>query len=338
MTITVCIPCRNEAPFIEECVRALYACDLPEEAKLNVFVVDGMSDDETRAIVTNLIEEYSTLHLVDNEMQLTPYAFNKGIEAGGKTDYIQIVGARHILSKNYLQNCLEKLKEEDQTYCVGGRIENEYLNSIGEIIAKAMGTRTGMGTGNFRTLRESGYTDTVTSPMYPYKVIEEFGWFDERLVRNQDDEYNFRLTKAGKKIFFDAEISLKYYVRGNFKGLWRQFFQYGYWKVFVNKKHKSVSTMRQLVSPFFVAYLLTFPWAFFFGPIIGLIAAVPFVFYLILVKITSLVNASSISSFFQLTLTYWILHLSYGLGYLKGILDFMILKKKPSDKQARLSR
>ena len=337
MNISVVIPCRNEAPYIKECIDAIYNSKIESNVCLNVMVVDGMSDDGTRDIVTELIEQFPTLQLIDNTKQLTPFAFNLGIHAM-EYDFIQIVGARHIISSNYIGDCLNKLKSDSSVWCVGGRIINEYINDTGRIISCAMATSFGMGIGNFRTLEKSGYTDTVTSPMYPKLVFEKIGFFDERLIRNQDDDFNFRVIKAGGKIYYDHEISLKYYVRGNFKGLWKQFFQYGYWKVYVNKKHKSVTTLRQLAPPLFVAYLailflstlISIPLAGFFG--------IPFIIYVAMLMYFSLKASENKIPFFEVLKTYLILHISYGLGYLKGIWTFFVMKQHPSDKQKELSR
>jgi GT2 family glycosyltransferase len=338
--ISVVIPCRNERPYIAECIRAIYNCMLPDATEISVYVVDGMSDDGTREVVLDLMNSYPSLKLIDNEKQLTPFAFNLGIYAGERVDFIQIVGARHILSENYLANCLNRFNLDSTVWCVGGKIVNEYLNETGRVISKAMSTAFGMGLGNFRTLEQSGYTDTVTSPMYPYWVFERIGFFDEELIRNQDDDFNFRVTNAGGKIYFDNDISLKYYVRGNYQGLWRQFFQYGYWKVFVNRKHKSVTTLRQLVPPLFVTYLLLVLILPFISTLIFFVSAIPLLLYVLMafaVAAKISVEDKEIKLISLLTI-FPILHISYGLGYLKGLFEFVLLNKKPSDKQKRLSR
>lgn len=337
MKISIVIPCRNEEPFIEECIYAIFQSELVSKVELSVFVVDGMSDDGTRDKVQSLTTIFPNLYLVDNVNQLTPYAFNLGIYADLEYDYIQIVGARHILSRNYLQRCLDKLNEDSSVWCVGGKIVNEYINETGEYIAKAMGTSFGMGLGNFRTLSKSGFTDTVTSPMYPRKVFEQIGYFDEELIRNQDDDFNYRVTQAGGKIYFEADISLKYYVRGNLKQLWKQFLQYGYWKVYVNKKHKAVTTLRQLVPPLFVLFLLLYPLTWFI-PVLGFVASGFLSVYVLLTLLMSVKSASSFKEFTTICCIYPILHISYGWGYLKGIIHFLIANKKPSDKQKMLSR
>ncbi|MCO5260288.1 MAG: glycosyltransferase family 2 protein [Crocinitomicaceae bacterium] len=339
MKLSVVIPCRNEALYIEECIEAIYVASLPDEVVLSVYVVDGMSDDGTREIIHQLKDSYPSLELIDNVKQLTPYAFNLGIYAK-PCDYVQIIGARHIISSNYLLNNLKTLQNDSSIWCVGGKIENEYVNETGKVIALAMGTQLGMGIGNFRTLDQSGFTDTVTSPMYPYWVFEKIGFFDEELIRNQDDDFNYRVTKAGGKIFFDATISLKYYVRGNFEQLKRQFFQYGYWKVYVNKKHQAVTTIRQLVPPLFVAYLFLFVISFLFGIYIIGVGSLPFVIYLALVFYvsTELQKNNKELKLWDIFKTFPILHVSYGLGYLNGIWDFLVMKKQPSDKNKVMSR
>jgi GT2 family glycosyltransferase len=304
---------------------------------LSVFVVDGMSDDGTREQVLNLEKQFSNLKLVNNEKKLTPFAFNLGIYQV-PADYIQIVGARHILSANYLQKSLDILQSNSEIWCVGGKLINEYLNETGEIISKAMSTTFGMGLGNFRTLEKSGFTDTVTSPMYPYWVFQKIGFFDEQLIRNQDDDFNFRVAKAGGKIWFESEISLKYYVRGNFQGLYRQFYQYGYWKVFVNQKHKALTTLRQLVPPAFVFFLFVSPVLMLLGSFLLWTTVSLYGIYVFLGVYFASKMSKRFDEFFQIFKTFPILHFSYGLGYLSGMINFLILRQKPSDKQKRLSR
>ena len=340
MKIAVIIPCRNEVANISECVKAIYNSVFPIGYEISVIVVDGKSDDGTINVLEELKQEYKSLKIVVNEKQLTPFAFNLGINAGKGSDYYLIVGARQILDENYIAKSVELLENDKTIWCVGGRVENVFLNDTGRVIANAMATPFGMGLGNFRTLEKSDFVDTVGTPMYPVWVFEKIGVFDENLIRNQDDDFNYRVTNAGGKIYYCHDISLKYYVRGNYNSLWKQFFQYGYWKVYVNKKHKAVTTLRQLVPPLFVMYLVLL----FLSPLFSLFTAgffsLPFVLYVLMAIYFS--NQASKDDkeigFLDIFLTYPILHISYGLGYLKGIITFLILNKMPSDKQKELSR
>jgi len=338
MKISVVIPCRNEKPYIKECVDAIFVCELPQDTQMSVFVVDGMSDDGTREVISELQKKYPLLVLVDNKKQLTPFAFNLGIYAGGKVDFVQIIGARHIVSTNYIKRSVEILQNDSSIWCVGGQLINEYTNTNSEIISKAMNTTFGMGIGNFRILKKSGFTDTVTSPMYPYWVFDKIGFFDEQLVRNQDDDFNFRVTKNGGKIYFEHDISLRYYVRASFKGLYKQFFQYGYWKVFVNKKHNALTTTRQMIPPIFVLFLILFPFTFIINEYLALISSLFLLIYLLMGFYFAIKNGKGINEKLGIFKTFPILHLGYGLGYLKGIIHFILLRKGPSNRETQLTR
>jgi GT2 family glycosyltransferase len=278
------------------------------------------------------------LQIVTNEKQLTPFAFNLGIYATKDADFYQIIGARQIVSQNYLKEAVESLQKDPTIWCVGGQVNNVFLSKESKMIAQAMRTSFGMGLGNFRTLNESGFVDTVGTPMYPAWVFQKIGYFDEELIRNQDDDFNYRVIKAGGKILYNHAISLKYYVRGSVSQLWKQFMQYGYWKVYVNKKHKAVTTLRQLIPPLFVLYLIIVPFLFLIHPLLGFYGLSFLGIYIMLgIFITSRI-AESVSEFNQIFIIFPVLHISYGWGYLKGIAAFLIANKKPNDKYKKMSR
>jgi len=338
MKLSIVIPCRNEVIHIEECLTAIFASEGISNFEINVFVVDGQSDDGTRALIQKLAALNSRLHLLDNPSLTTPNAFNIGINQRD-FDYLLIVGARHILSSNYIAKCIEVLKSNENIWCVGGSLINQFTNSESEIISKAMSSSFGMGLGNFRTLSKSAYTDTVTSPMYPKNVFDTIGLFDAQLTRNQDDDFNFRVLKSGGKIWFEADINLKYYVRSTFKQVSKQFFQYGYWKVYVNKKHKTITTLRQMAPPLFVLYLLLTPFIFLIPFGILWLLLLPNIFYYILLLYFSFKYADhSITNFLGLIRSFLTLHISYGSGYIRGVMEFLILRKSPSIKQQVLTR
>ena len=281
--------------------------------------------------------KYLSLRIISNDAQTTPTAFNIGIN-NAKGEYIQIVGARQFLSQNYLSEALKSFQIDASIKCVGGGVENVYLNEKSKIIALAMDSPFGVGGGNFRIAKSSGYVDTVGTPMYPKSAFEEFGLFDEKLVRNQDDEYNYRITSQGYKIYQNKDAVIQYMVRASFGNLKKQYYQYGYWKVYVNKKVKSITTIRQL-----------FPFALVSYTILGLLLSL-FNSYIAIAFGATMLLYIGISLFFAfrksknpkeiaiITWTFWILHYSYGLGYLKGILDFFILSKGPTSQNTTLSR
>ena len=78
--IAVLVPCRNEAAFIGACLDSLTRGDFPKD-RLEVLVVDGMSDDGTRAVVAEQTASDETIRLIDNPQRTAPAAMNIGIRA-----------------------------------------------------------------------------------------------------------------------------------------------------------------------------------------------------------------------------------------------------------------
>lgn len=324
--VSVAIPCRNEVASISACVESILASDYPE---LDITVVDGMSDDGTREVLQELSEKYPNVKMVDNPEQLTPYAFNYGVK-NSDGFYLQIVGSRNNLAKDYISKLVEVLENDIEISCVGGDYQHSFETSTSKYIAWAMECKFGVGGDNYRIKKKSCYVDTVGVPMYRRSIFNEIGYFDERLTRNQDDDFNYRVIQAGHKIFYVADAKVKYLVRGTYKKLYKQMSQYGYFKIFVNKKHKTVTTLRQVVPALFLLFLIL-------GPLISLLFRPFFMVYFFVVFFygaLGFLSASGVTKQLnEIVKVQWamfVMHVGYGHGYLKGILDFILLGKSPA--------
>jgi len=324
--VSVVVPCRNEANAISACVTAIARSTYPD---LEIIVVDGMSEDQTRLILSELAQHYPQLKVVDNPHRLTPYAFNLGI-INSTGAFVQIVGSRNILAPDYLEKMVEALEAHPEAACVGGDYQHVFDTPASRHISMAMESKFGVGASNYRTMNNSCFVDTVGVPMYRREIFNEIGLFDERLTRNQDDDFNYRVTRAGHRIYYCHEARTTYLVRGSYRKLFRQMMQYGYFKVLVNKKHRAVTTARQLVPPLFVLFLagglplLQFPWAFRWGYAAVLITYLGLGFFAAWSRAGGMVETLG---------TQWAIatmHFGYGIGYLRGIADFIILGRQPS--------
>jgi GT2 family glycosyltransferase len=276
--------------------------------------------------------------LVDTERRTTPYALNIGLEP---LDYDigVILGAHAVVDKDFVQHNVRVLLEHPEVGCAGGVIRNVHENEWSEIISLAMSSVFGVGNAHFRTGGKSGYVDTVAFGAYRKEVFERVGFFDEELARNQDDEFNYRVLQGGFKIFLDPEIQSDYYVRGSISKLYKQYDQYGYWKVFVNKKHGAVTTLRQLAPPLWVFFLLTGWTGMLIHSLLGWMYAVVVATYFALAFYTaSRMRMKSVRRLWMLLRTFGVLHFSYGLGYLRGVIHFYVLGRKPSMHSERLTR
>ncbi len=325
--VSVAVPCRNEMAHIEGCIEAILKSNY---TPLEIIIVDGMSDDGTRNILEMLSKKHKNVRYVDNPEKLTPYAFNYGVTSSNG-EFVQIVGSRNILDPDYISTLVKTLEENPEIGCTGGNYQHSYESDISRYISYAMESKFGMGGDNYRTKKSSCFVDTVGVPMYRKSIFDKLGLFDKRLTRNQDDDFNYRVTKAGYKIYYQAEAKTLYYVRGSFKKAFKQFSQYGYFKVFVNKKHKTVTTLRQLVPAIFLIFLLLGALLCILAPPFLITYLSILALYWILGVISALTFTKNPKEIFMIQLATFTIHIGYGWGYLKGILDFLILSKKAPD-------
>lgn len=334
--VSVIIPCRNEKKFIEKCLNSIITNDYPPK-KIEILVVDGMSDDKTREIIKIFTKKYSFIKLLDNPKKIVPTAMNIGLKSAQGNVIIRIDAHSWITQNFIIKNieCLRKTKAD----CVGGPIKSLSDTFMGKAISLAMSSLFGVGNARFRYSQKSGYVDTLAFSAYRREVFDKIGLFDEEFIRNQDDELNFRLIKNNGKIFMSPEIKSFYYVRSTLFKLWRQYFQYGYFKVKLIQKNKAFPSLRCLVPAIFICsliisgilglFFLFFLWVFF-----GILGC-----YLIFILIGSLILSlkNNLKYFSILPVIFIILHFRYGFGFLKGLIDFVIFKKKQI-KEIPLSR
>ncbi|HMQ28164.1 MAG TPA: glycosyltransferase family 2 protein, partial [Acidimicrobiales bacterium] len=254
-TFSVIMPIRNEAERIEPTLRSVLAQDLPPD-RMEVLVVDGRSDDDTREVVARVAGDDPRVRLLDNPERIVPTALNRGL-AEARGDVIVRVDGHCALPPGYLARC-ESMLAETGADCVGGMVESRPSGEgvVARAIALAMASPFGTGAG-FRVGRaEPGPVDTLAFGAYRRDVFDRIGGFDPELVRNQDDEFNLRLTRAGGTIWMDPSLRSPYWTRGDLRSLWRQYFQYGVFKVRVAQKHRGVASWRHLAPLALVIALL----------------------------------------------------------------------------------
>jgi len=320
--VSVIMPVRNEAGYIERSLDAVFAQDYPADL-FEVIVADGMSGDGTREIVRQRQTRHPNLRLIDNRGLIAPTGLNAAI-AESRGEVIVRVDGHCEIAPDYLHNCVEHLRK-DGVDGVGGPIETVGETAAASVIAAAISSRFGVGGSAFRTVKgKTRLTDTVAFPAYTRAAIERAGAFDEELVRNQDDEYNYRLRKLGAKILLAADVRARYYSRSTIRSLVRQYFQYGYWKVRVLQKHPRQMSIRQFIPPLFVAALLG---AMLLAPILPSgwrLAAIICGCYLgaNLVASARLARKVGWPHSFLLPPVFASLHISYGLGFLVGLIKF----------------
>lgn len=303
-----------------------------------IIVADGMSDDGTRAVLSQLERENSRVRVVDNPVRFTATGMNAGIRlARGR--YIAIMGAHNRYAPDYLRRSLEVL-EQTGVDNVGGVMMCDADSRVQRAIAAAHHSPFSVGGARWHNTGYEGSVDTVFGGVYRREVFDRIGLFDEELVRNQDDEFNLRLTRAGGKIWQSPRIKSWYRPRGSLRDLFRQYMQYGYWKVRVIQKHRMPASLRQIVPGCFVLALTMLAigsvWssaaAWALGGLLGA--------YLVGNLAASLQTAAhtdwKILPLLPIVFTCY--HFAYGYGFLRGILDFLVLRRRADWAYSQLTR
>jgi glycosyltransferase involved in cell wall biosynthesis len=328
--VSIVIPCRNEEKFIGKCLDSILANDYPKD-RLEILVVDGMSEDGTRTTVQSYARKYAFTRLLDNPKKITPAALNIGI-ANATGEIIMRMDAHNTYPPHYISGLVGWL-EKTQADNVGGVYITVPATQtfMAEAIALALSHPFGVGNAYFRIgVKEPRWVDTVPFGCYRREVFDRIGMFDEELVRNQDDEFNLRLLKRGGRILLVPSIVSYYYARDSLWKLWRMYYQYGYFKPLVARKVGGFLTIRQVIPAVFVLGLLlsgTFaPWTAYSGW-----ALCALVFAYVVADLGSSICVGfqrGVRCAFAIPVVFPVLHLSYGLGFLKGVLDFLILGNK----------
>lgn len=248
--LSVIILCRNERLHIEACVRSILGQDRPTEG-MEVIVVDGLSDDGTREILESLAKQHPELRVVDNPLRITPCAMNAGIRAA-RGKYIAILGGHCEYAQDFLKTCVDLLHERPEAACTGGPTVSQGRSVFGQAVALAMTHPAGVGNAKHRHPTYEGYAEMACYPVFRKEVFEKVGLYDERFIRNQDDELCYRLAIHGEKVFISPRARYTYFIRETPLKLFRQYFEYGYWRVAVLRKHCRPASLRQLVPPLFM--------------------------------------------------------------------------------------
>jgi glycosyltransferase involved in cell wall biosynthesis len=336
--ISVILPIRNEANRIGACLESVLAQDYPRD-RMEILVAEGMSKDGTRPIVESFCARDGRLRLIDNRRGIVSTGLNAALQAA-HGEVIVRMDAHTEYAPDYLRACVTVL-EETGADNVGGPARTQARTYRERAVAAAYHSRFGCGGARFHDVRHEGPVDTVTYGCWRKNTFAWVGLFDEELVRNQDDEHNLRLTRAGGRVWQSPRIRSWYRPRGSLRQLFRQYMQYGYWKVRVIQKHKLPASLRHLVPGLFIAtMIILLAAAPFWMPAFWALAGLAGL-YLVCVTLASALVAwrSGWSLLPMLPLVFWCYHFGYGYGFLRGLWDFGARKRSlPPDNFVAITR
>lgn len=320
--VTVIVPCRNEQDFIGACLDSIIANDYPKD-RVEILVIDGMSEDNTRKIVQAYAVRYPVITLLDNPEKITPAALNIGVRHA-RGNVIVRMDAHARIGKDYVRRSVDSLFIHGADN-VGGVMITEPREStlLGRAIVAGLSHRFGVGGSFFRIHSDKlRWVDTVFGGCYRKEIFDRIGLFNEKLSRGQDFEFNRRLKKAGGRILLVPDIVSHYSARSDLRSFWFHNWNNGVWAIlpFAYSNVMPVS-WRHLIPLTFVTTILG-------SAVLG--CWEPFFLWLCIAVLTvygvANVGASlhvalrerNLRYFPAMLLVFAILHFSYGFGSLWG--------------------
>jgi len=309
LPVSVILPILNEERDLSNCISAILQQDYP--SNIEVIVALGPSKDKTTQIAEKLSESDSRIKLVSNPTGQTAAGLNLAIEASSYEIICRIDGHSEI-SNNYVKTAVEILQQKNAVN-VGGLMHADSNTGLQRVIAQAMRSKLGVGSSKFHTGGSAGESDTVYLGTYKKSAVLAAGGFDERYIRAQDWELNYRLRKNGGLIWFDPRLQVTYRPRRTFKKLARQYFQYGRWRRVISRQYRSTVNFRYLAPPVAVIVnLLSIFSTFTINPIF----IAPFLTYFSILIIGSLFIGRKVVDKLLMPFVLATMHFSWGIGFI----------------------
>jgi len=320
-SVSFVVVVRNAAPHLPDLVADLQAQNFPRH-ELEILIVDGVSNDNSAQIASNLLENAGFQYQVLNNPEfILSTGWNIAL-AAASNDIILRVDAHSRFEPDFISNNVRAHQKGE--FITGGPILSVASEGSGGIILAVEQSRFGAGTAGFRNDRlEPTYVDTIGYGAYRREVFAKVGGYNKFLVRNQDNEIHFRMLKAGYRFYFDPSIRSNHFVRPHPGAFFKQKFRIGYWIALTAAIEPRCFAPRHLIPfVFLMAILLGTGILFSTGSTIALLlSVVPYSVLAVFFSIKETMSLQPRRAWMALAMPFLFLltHLTYGLGTLTGI-------------------
>lgn len=320
-SVSILIPTLNEEKHIERCLNSIF-CQSYHSNIIEIFVVDGGSTDRTVEIVNQLCTEHQNLFLLNNIKKIQASAFNIGID-NFSGDILIRLDAHCAYDSEYVDHCVSYHRSSEYGN-VGGwcSIEPGSDTNMSKAIALVSSARFGLGFALYRVGKKKMLTDSVPFGSFTKKVLSKVGKMDETLPRGEDNEYNARIRKTGYKILFDPKIISYYYAPHDLNSFLKKMYSNGYSiGVLIRVSRESIS-FRHLVPLMYLLALGIGVSLSFFYTLFKFALFLLLTIYFIVILLSGILRCSKhmIQLLPSYILTTYLVHLSYGIGTLHGLI------------------
>lgn len=323
MLVSFFIIAYNAEKFLDKSLESLLKQDYNHK-EIEVILVDGMSKDKTKEIMTSFKEKYNSdfnrIEVLDNPKKTLPCGWNVALKEA-KGEVILRVDAHTFFDENFITNNVNEIQNGENI--VGGKCISVTQNNNWKekLLLIAEESIFGCGIADFRRKEQKEYVSTLAFAMYRKKVFDDVGLYNEKLARTEDNEMHYRMKQKGYKFLLSPNIKSYRYARNDLKGMIKQKYGNGKWIGI---------TLRYCPKCFSVYHFV--PLLFVLGIVFSIITACigyPIFAYLLagayllfnIVNIILITIKDGIKIYYLLLpFIFLMLHTSYGIGTIVGIL------------------
>ena len=321
--VSVIVPCRNEEKHIANCLESILASDCPKD-RIEILVLDGMSEDRTREIVMRYAKRFPCIRLVDNPEKHIPAAMNNGIRIA-RGERILKMDAHSTYEPTHIARCME-YQDVYAAENVGGvgKMVPGADTTMARAIVFALSHRFGSGNANVKVgIKKPTWSDSVAFGCFRKDLFDRIGMFDENLHGSSDLDFNQRIRAAGGRILMVPDVVVHYSADKNLRAFRKHVFADGVWIAYVLKFGKRAWSWRHwvpfvLVAGLLGSFALATVHAVFFWLGIGIAGA--YMVANIAVSVQIAMRERDPRYAFLLPVVFGVRHLVHGIGTLFGLL------------------
>lgn len=320
LNVSVIVPIRNEERYIGGCLQSLLAQTVSLDS-YEILVVDGRSSDRSKNIVEEIARTFRNVRLLDNSAAVVPAAMNLGIRNALGEIVIRADG-HNLYPGDYIEKCVRYLKETGAENVGGPWRTVAADNTFGaRLVAAVLTNPFGVGDSRFRTSSYEGFVDTVPFGAFRRDLFDRVGLYDEKLVRNQDNELNARIRSAGGKIFQTPALTTEYHPIATFLEFLKQSYKTSQWHIFTVKENGRSMSARHFAPAFLVVLMGILLGGSFYSHFCEVSLGVILGSYLMTGAYFALRRSRShgLGIMCALAPACLMFHLAYGLGTLAGL-------------------
>ncbi|MDX1200551.1 glycosyltransferase [Sinorhizobium medicae] len=241
----IVIPCLDEASHIEALIEKLRPALTPLNAQ--IVIADGGSTDGTRDIAGRLATEDPRVLFLDNPKRIQSAAINRAVaELGADSDYLIRIDAHGTYPDDYCERLVEDALATGADSVVVA-MQTVGFSTFQKATAFAQNSKLGNGGSKHRSGAVGHWAEHGHHALMRIEAFKAVGGYDESFSHNEDAELDYRLGKAGYRIWMTDRTSMVYYPRAKIVPLFRQYFGYGRGRAKNFLKHRAMPGLRQMV-------------------------------------------------------------------------------------------